>query len=84
MTIIQKINFFFKKNKVSLNNLDVKFLNIKKFNPLFLVSFLIVFTCIFFISSNLINKKNNQDLKNFKEVQIPTNFQILQIFCYLR
>ena len=74
MTIIQKINFFFKKNKVSLNNLDVKFLNIKKFNPLFLVSFLIVFTCIFFISSNLINKKNNQDLKNFKEVTNSNEF----------
>ena len=74
MTIIQKISFFYKKFRVSLINLDVKFFNIKKFNPLFLVSFFIVFTCIFFITFNLINKKNNQDLNNLKEVTSSNEF----------
>ena len=74
MTIIQKISFFYKKFRVSLINLDVKFFNIKKFNPLFLVSFFIVFTCIFFITFNLINKKNNQDLDNLKEVTSSNEF----------
>ena len=74
MTINQKISFFYKKFRVSLINLDVKFFNIKKFNPLFLVSFFIVFTCIFFITFNLINKKNNQDLDNLKEVTSSNEF----------
>tara|TARA_B100001057_G_scaffold490099_1_gene577689 strand:- start:7080 stop:8426 length:1347 start_codon:yes stop_codon:yes gene_type:complete len=68
MAIIQKIGFFIKKKSNILLNLDTKIFRIHKFNPFFLIAFLIIFSCLFFISSNLINKKNSENNENFKEI----------------
>ena len=72
MTIIQKLikNLPKKYNFQSLINLKV--LQIRGFNPIGILSFLMVFSGLFFISSGLINKKKVKDSNNFKEV-VRTN-----------
>ena len=72
MTIIQKMNSFIKKKSFFLSLVNSKFLKIQKFNPLFIITFLIVFSVLFFISSNFINKKNEENRSNFEEI-IKTN-----------
>jgi len=80
MTIIQKINTFLKKHFNLFALLDTKVLKIQKFNPFFLISFLIIFTGVFFISSNLINKKNDENASNLKEVTKTDEFSSLSGF----
>ena len=80
MTIIQKFYTFFKKNYNNLTVLDTKFLIIRKFNPLFLIAFLFIFTSLFFISSNLINKNNEVSKKNFEEITKTNEFSDLTNF----
>ena len=72
MTIIRKLikNLPKKYNFQSLINLKV--LQIRGFNTIGILSFLMVFSGLFFISSSLINKKNVKDSNNFKEV-VRTN-----------
>ena len=74
MTIIQKIKNFYKKKGILLSSIDAKALKIQKFNPFFLISFIIIFSVIFFISSNSINKKNKDDEKNFREITKTSEF----------
>ena len=80
MAIIQKINIFFKKKFNFLLLLDVKALRIQRFNPFFLISFLVVFSCLFFISSNLINKKNQDNADGLKEITETNEFSNLTNF----
>ena len=68
MTIIEKINIFLKKKINVSHYLDPKALRIQKFNPTILVVFLIIFSTLFFVSSNLINKKNDKNYDNFVEI----------------
>ena len=68
MTIIQKIRIGFRKRYNFLSNFDLKTLRIQKFNPIFLISFFIVFSAFFFISINIIDNKNKKHLNNFEEV----------------
>mgnify|MGYP001265529501 CR=1 FL=1 len=72
MTFIQKIGLFLKKKINFVSLLDAKIFRIKKFNPFILIPFLIIFSLIFFITSNLIDKKSKENESNFKEV-IKTN-----------
>ena len=64
MTLIQKISTFLKKRNNFFLKLDLKALRIQKFNPLFLASFLVIFSSLFFVSSNFINKKNDENYDN--------------------
>ena len=80
MTIIQKINTFLRKKTNFLTLLETKAIKIHKFNPLFVISFLIIFTSLFFISSNLINKNNRENLSNFKEMTRTNEFSIFTNF----
>ena len=68
MTIIQKISSILKKKKGIFLSIEAKALKIQKLNPLFLIFFLIIFSCFFFISSNFINKKNQKNTNNLKEI----------------
>ena len=72
MTIIQKLikNLTKKYNFQSL--ISLKVLQIRGFNPIGILSFLMVFSGLYFISSGLINKKKVKDSNNFKEV-VRTN-----------
>ncbi len=80
MTIIQKINTFIKKKYNFLSVLDTKAFKIQKFNPFFLISFLVIFSCIFFLSLNLINKKNEKNANNLKEITKKSEFSNLTNF----
>ena len=68
MAIIQKISSILKKKKGIFLSIEAKALKIQKLNPLFLIIFLIIFSCFFFISSNFINKKNQKNTNNLKEI----------------
>ena len=80
MTIIQKITALIRKKYNFLSLINLKVLQIRKFNPLIIISFLIVFSIIFFISSNLINKKNQQNVENLKEITKNNDFFIFKDF----
>jgi murein DD-endopeptidase MepM/ murein hydrolase activator NlpD len=80
MTIIQKIVNFTKKKLNLFSPINIKFLQAQKFNPLILLSFLMVSSLIFFFSSNLIQDKNNVDAKNLKEITKNNEFSNLTNF----
>ena len=80
MTIIEKINKFLKKkyNLFSINS--PKALQIQNFKPIVLISFLIIFSGVFFISYNFIHKKNKENISNFKEITENNEFSNLANF----
>ncbi len=80
MTIIQKINIYFKKTHNFLSILDTKVLKIRKFNAIILITFLVIFSTIFFVTSNLINIKNEKKAHNFKEITGTSDFSNLTNF----
>ena len=80
MAIIQKILNFYKKKYSFLSLFKARTLQIQKFNPLILVSFLLAFSIIFFISSNLIKQKNEKKANNLEEVTKTDEFSNLANF----
>ena len=74
MTFIHKISNFLKKKTHFLQLVDLKVFRIQKLNPIILLTFFIVFSILFFITSNLINKKNQQNADNFKEITRSNEF----------
>ena len=74
MTIIQKIRFFSKKKLDFFNLISVKNLLTQKFNPLILISFLIIFSAIFFFVSTFITTKNNENANNLGEITKTSEF----------
>ena len=80
MAIIQKFATSIKKKLNFFHITEVKALKIGKFNPVILIVFLTVFTIIFFISANIINKKNETNVNNFKEITKSNEFSNLTYF----
>ena len=81
MTIIQKINNFIKKKKYNfLVNINTSVLQIHKFSPLILISFVIIFSVFFFITSNFINHKNTKNLENLEQITEAKEFSNLTNF----
>ena len=80
MALIQKISLFIKKKINIVSLLDTKIFRIRKFNPIVLISFLVIFSLIFFITSNLISKKNKENASNFKEITQTNDFLNLTNF----
>ena len=80
MTLIQKINNFVKKKYNFFSIIGQKTLHVKNFNPILLISFVIIFSGFFFISSNLINKKNKENINNLKEITETNEFLNLANF----
>jgi len=80
MTIIQKIVIFIKRKINFLSLLDTKAFRVQKFNPFILISFLVFFSLIFFITTSLINKKNKENENNFKEITKTDDFLSLTNF----
>ena len=74
MTIVQKFNNFVKKNYSSFSIISPKILRLKNFNPVVLITFVIIFSGVFFISFNLIDKKNRENLSNLKEISETNEF----------
>ena len=80
MTLIQKIKNFIKKKYNLFSIVSPKTLQILDFKPIVLISFIIIFSGIFFISMNLIHKKNKNSLNNFKEITENNEFSNLANF----
>jgi murein DD-endopeptidase MepM/ murein hydrolase activator NlpD len=80
MTIIQKIAIFTKKKLNYFSLIDVRALHFQKLNPLILISFLIIFSVLFFVSSNLIQKKKNENANNLIEITKNREFSSLTNF----
>ena len=74
MTFIQKTRHFWKKKINFLSQLDARAFKFQKFNPFFIITFVIIFSGFFFITSNLINKKNKDNEKNFNEITKSSEF----------
>ena len=74
MTFIQQIVNFFKKKNSLLTVIDAKVFKINKFNSLFFISFLTIFSALFFISSSIIDKKNQENFNNLKELGQTNEF----------
>ena len=74
MTIIQKLKALLRKKLNFLSLLETKTFGIQKFNPLFLLSFIVIFTGLFFASSNLINFKNKENKNNLEEMTRTNEF----------
>ena len=80
MAIIQKISTLIKKKYTFLTKLDANALKIHNFKPFILIAFLIFFSTIFFISSNLINKVNKENKNNLEEITKSDGFLNLSHF----
>ena len=80
MTIIQKIAIFKKKKLNFLSNINFRALQVRGLNPLIFVSFFIVFSTLFFVSSSLIQKKNSENSTNLKEITKNNEFSNLTNF----
>ena len=80
MTLNQKLTSFFKR-KYSFSTLkDLKSLRIQKPTPFIIVSFLVIFSIVFFISSNFIDKKNHKNSDNLDEITKNSEFSNLTNF----
>ena len=77
MAIIQFINGFYKKNVNFLTAIKNNKLRIFTFNPLVIVSFIVFFLILFFITSNLVSSKNKSNRNNFKQVTSSSEFSNL-------
>ena len=80
MALIQKMRNFVKKKYNFFSIISPKSLQIKNFTPIFLISIMIVSSGVFFISSNLIEKKNKENANNFKEITETNEFSNLANF----
>ena len=65
MAIIQFINNFYKRNVTSLSIIKSKNIRILSFNPLIILSFIIFFSILFFVTLNLINSKDKDNRNKY-------------------
>ena len=74
MAIKQKFLSFFKKKTHFFDLLNTRNLKIQSFNPLVPLIILVFFSCFFFITSNIVNKKNEKYFNNFQEIKKNNEF----------
>ena len=77
MAIIQFFNNFYKKKINFLTIVKVNRLRIFSFNPLIILIFIMFFSTLFFVTSNLINSKNKNNKYNLKQVTNSGEFSNL-------
>ena len=80
MTLIQKIRNLVKKRYNLFSTISLKSIQIKNFNPISLISIIFIFSGLFFVSSNLIDKKNKENSGNLKEITENNEFSNLANF----
>ena len=80
MTLIQKIRNFVKKRYNLFSTISLKSIQIKNSNPITLISIIFIFSGLFFVSSNLIDKKNKENSDNLKEITENNEFSNLANF----
>ena len=77
MAIIQIINKFFTKRVNFWSVLQTSKLRIFRVNPLILLSFIVIFSILFFTISNFINQKNKENKNNLADVTSSNEFSNL-------
>ena len=80
MTLIQKIRNFVKKRYNLFSTISLKSIQIKNSNSITLISIIFIFSGLFFVSSNLIDKKNKENSDNLKEITENNEFSNLANF----
>ena len=80
MTLIQKIRNLVKKRYNLFSTISLKSTQVKNFNPITLISIIFIFSGLFFVSSNLIDKKNKENSDNLKEITENNEFSNLANF----
>ncbi len=80
MALIQKIKNFVKREYNSLSIISSKSSQVKNSNYIFLISIMIIFSGIFVISYNFINKINEEKRSNLKEITETNEFANLAHF----
>ena len=80
MTLIQKIRNLVKKRYNLFSTISLKSIQIKNSNPITLISIIFIFSGLFFVSSNLIDKKNKENSDNLKEITENNEFSNLANF----
>ena len=69
-----------KKRYSLFSTISLKSIQIKNFNPITLISIIFIFSGLFFVSSNLIDKKNKENSGNLKEITENNEFSNLANF----
>jgi len=82
MAIIKKINTFIKKKLNFFSLIILRAFHIQKFSSFTFISFIVIFSGIFFISSNLISNKNEKKINNFKEITKSNEFSNFTSFLF--
>ena len=80
MTLIQKIRNLANKRYNLFSKISLKSIQIKNFNSITLISIIFIFSGLFFVSSNLIDKKNKENSDNLKEITENNEFSNLANF----
>ena len=80
MALIQKIKSFVKKKYISFSTISLKSIQLRNFNLVILISTIIIFLGVFVVSSNIINKKNEENTNNLKEITQTSEFSNLAYF----
>ena len=75
MAIIQKIEAFIRNKLNFFLAINSSSFKIKRFNPLIIISFLLIFSSIYFLSSSFINKKNKENFNNLESVAKTNDFK---------
>jgi len=78
MTVIRFFNNFNKKKLDFLNFVKVKKLGIQNLNPIILLSFITIFSILFFSISYLVNSKKQENINNIKQVAATGEFANLK------
>jgi murein DD-endopeptidase MepM/ murein hydrolase activator NlpD len=74
MAIIQIINKYYKKNINFLSILKADKLKLLNYNPVIILSLIVFFSVVFFITSNLISYKNKSNKDNLEQVRNSREF----------
>ena len=80
MALIQKSKNFIVKKYNLFSIIRSKSLKLKSFNPFILISFIIIFSGVFFITLSFINKNNKENTSNLKEITETNEFSNLANF----
>ena len=82
MAIIQKFSTFIRKKLNFFSLIILKAFHVQKFSSFTFISFIAIFSGIFFISSNLISSKNEKKMSNFEEITKSNEFSNFTSFLF--
>ena len=74
MTFIQFINNYYKKNVTFFSIIKINKFKIFSFNPLVVLILIVFFSILFFVTSNLISTKNENNRNNLNQVTNSNEF----------